>query len=59
MKDVIENEDLVEMVINKGIIKIKLFFEYVFKVVENFMIYVKDGYYNGLIFYCVIKDFMI
>lgn len=43
----------------KGDINIKLFLKYVFLVVENFLIYVKEGYYNGLSFYRVIKDFMI
>lgn len=58
-KDVAENEDLVEMVTNKGTIKIKLFPEYAPKAVENFMRHAKDGYYNGLTFHRVIKDFMI
>lgn len=58
-KDVAENEDLVEMVTNKGTIKIKLFPEYAPKAVENFMTHAKDGYYNGLTFHRVIKDFMI
>lgn len=58
-KDVAENEDLVEMVTNKGTIKIKLFPEHAPKAVENFMTHAKDGYYNGLTFHRVIKDFMI
>ena len=58
-KDVAENEDLVEMATNKGTIKIKLFPEHAPKAVENFMTHAKDGYYNGLTFHRVIKDFMI
>lgn len=40
-KDVAENEDLVEMVTNKGTIKIKLFPEHAPKAVENFMTHAK------------------
>lgn len=53
------NEIEVEMIINWGIICIKLFFEIVLKIVENFVIYFKNGYYDGFIFYCVIFEFMI
>lgn len=44
---------------NKGDIKIKLFGEYAPKTVENFTTHAKNGYYNGLIFHRIIKDFMI
>ena len=44
---------------NMGDIKIKLFPEKAPKAVENFTTHSKDGYYNGLIFHRVIKDFMI
>lgn len=44
---------------NMGEIKIKLFPEYAPKAVENFVTHAKEGYYNGLIFHRVIKDFMI
>ncbi|WP_165006752.1 MULTISPECIES: peptidylprolyl isomerase [unclassified Enterococcus] len=57
--EVAENEDLVEMVTSKGTIKMKLFPEYAPKAVENFMTHAKDGYYDGLTFHRVIKDFMI
>lgn len=57
--EVATNEDLVEMVTNKGTIKIKLFPELAPKAVENFMTHAKDGYYDGLTFHRVIKDFMI
>ncbi|MBQ6714757.1 MAG: peptidylprolyl isomerase [Clostridia bacterium] len=42
-----------------GDITIKLFPEYAPKTVENFVTHAKNGYYNGLIFHRVIKDFMI
>ncbi len=44
---------------NMGDIFIKLFPEYASKTVENFTQHAKNGYYNGLIFHRVIKDFMI
>ncbi len=44
---------------NMGDIKIKLFPKLAPKAVENFVTHAKDGYYNGLIFHRVIKDFMI
>ena len=44
---------------NMGDIKIKLFPKEAPKTVENFTTHAKDGYYNGLIFHRVIKDFMI
>ena len=42
-----------------GDIKIKLFPKEAPKAVENFVTHAKNGYYNGLIFHRVIKDFMI
>lgn len=44
---------------NMGDIKIKLFQKEAPKAVENFTTHAKNGYYNGLIFHRVIKDFMI
>ena len=44
---------------NMGDIEIKLFPEHAPKTVENFTTHAKNGYYNGLIFHRVIKDFMI
>ncbi|WHY76690.1 peptidylprolyl isomerase [Neobacillus sp. WH10] len=57
--EVSENEKLVEMETSMGTIKIKLFPEYAPKAVENFVKHSEDGYYDGLIFHRVIKDFMI
>lgn len=42
-----------------GEVKIKLFPEYAEKGVENFTELAKQGYYDGLIFHRIIKDFMI
>ena len=42
-----------------GDIKIKLFPKEAPKTVENFVTHAKNGYYNGIIFHRVIKDFMI
>lgn len=42
-----------------GDIKIKLFKDETPKTFENFVTHAKNGYYNGIIFHRVIKDFMI
>lgn len=42
-----------------GDIKVKLFGDDAPKTVENFVTHTQNGYYNGLIFHRVIKDFMI
>ncbi len=47
------------MTTNAGTIKIKLFPEQAPKTVENFTTHAKNGYYEGIIFHRVIKDFMI
>ena len=44
---------------NMGDISIRLFPEKAPKAVENFTTHAKNGYYDGLIFHRVIKDFMI
>lgn len=44
---------------NQGIIELELFPEIAPLAVENFTTHVKNGYYNGLIFHRIIKDFMI
>ena len=56
-----EGETIVSMKL-KGYdkeVKIKLFPEYAEQGVENFVELAKQGYYNGLTFHRVIKDFMI
>ena len=42
-----------------GNIKLELYPDKAPKSVENFLTYVKEGFYNGVIFHRVIKDFMI
>ncbi len=49
----------VRMVTSKGDILIKMFPEQAPKAVENFTTHAKNGYYDGLKFHRVIKDFMI
>lgn len=44
---------------NQGIIELELFPEVAPLAVENFTTHVKNGYYNGVIFHRIIKDFMI
>lgn len=44
---------------SKGNIKIELRGDLAPKAVQNFVTHSKNGYYNGLIFHRVIKDFMI
>lgn len=53
------NELTVEMVTSMGSIKIKMFPTKAPKAVENFVTHSENGYYNGLKFHRVIKDFMI
>lgn len=43
----------------KGDISVRFFPKYAPKAVENFITHAKEGYYNGVIFHRVIKDFMI
>ena len=57
--EVEDRDKLVVMDTSMGKIKIKLFPEYAPKAVENFVKHSEEGYYNGLIFHRVIKDFMI
>lgn len=47
------------MTTNRGTVKIRLFPDKAPKTVENFVTHAKDGYYEGIIFHRVIKDFMI
>lgn len=54
-----ENEEIAVVNTNKGSFKIRFFPEEAPKAVENFKSLAKNGYYNGIIFHRVIKDFMI
>ena len=57
----LEVKDGIKAVIktNRGDMSFILFPEVAPKAVENFVTHAKNGYYNGLIFHRVIKDFMI
>jgi cyclophilin family peptidyl-prolyl cis-trans isomerase len=44
---------------NHGAIELELFDEAAPKTVDNFVTLSRDGYYDGLIFHRVIKDFMV
>ncbi|MBK3496192.1 peptidylprolyl isomerase [Viridibacillus sp. YIM B01967] len=57
--EVSANEALVEMKTTLGSIKIKLFPELAPKTVQNFLTHAENGYYDGIIFHRIIKDFMI
>ena len=50
---------VVEMKTSAGAIQIELFPDKAPKTVANFLQYVKDGFYNGLVFHRVIDGFMI
>lgn len=54
-----KGEELAVLHTNMGDIKIRLFPTIAPKTVENFTTHIKNGYYNGIIFHRVIKDFMI
>jgi len=50
---------MIRMQTNKGLIEIELDAEKAPETVENFLNYVKDGFYDGTIFHRVIDGFMI
>ena len=52
-------EQIAVMRTNKGDISIRLFPDKAPKTVENFVTHAKNGYYDGIVFHRVIKDFMI
>jgi peptidyl-prolyl cis-trans isomerase B (cyclophilin B) len=49
----------VKLTTNYGTIVIELYPDKAPKTVENFLVYVRDGHYDGTIFHRVIPDFMI
>ncbi len=55
----ISGETVATMKTNMGDIKIRLFADLAPKTVENFTTHAKNGYYDGIVFHRVIKDFMI
>lgn len=50
---------MVQLETNMGKIKVELYPDKAPATVENFLTYVREGHYDGLIFHRVIKDFMI
>ncbi len=52
-------ETVAVMHTSMGDISIRLFGDKVPKTVENFVTHAKNGYYDGIVFHRVIKDFMI
>lgn len=54
-----KGEEIAVMTTSMGVIKLRLFPNAAPKTVENFKGLIKKGYYNGLTFHRVIKDFMI
>lgn len=59
LEEIKKGESIAVIHTNQGDIKVRFFPEYAPKAVENFLTHAKDGYYNGVIFHRVIKDFMI
>lgn len=55
----ISGDTVAVMHTNMGDIKILLFPQFAKRTVENFVTHAKNGYYNGVTFHRVIKDFMI
>ena len=55
----VKGDKIAIMTTNRGVIKIKLFDKECPKTVENFATHAENGYYEGIIFHRVIKDFMI
>lgn len=55
----VKGETIAVMKTNLGTMTFKLFAEQAPKTVENFTTHAKNGYYNGVGFHRVIKDFMI
>lgn len=54
-----EQNTMVELSTNKGLIKIELFDKEAPATVKNFVDYVESGFYDGLIFHRVIPGFMV
>ncbi|MDU1590226.1 MAG: peptidylprolyl isomerase [Streptococcus anginosus] len=60
LSDKVANDEAeVKITTTEGIISLKLFPKYAPLAVENFLTHAKEGYYNGVTFHRVIKDFMI
>jgi peptidyl-prolyl cis-trans isomerase A (cyclophilin A) len=53
------DEYLVKLTTSAGEIEVKLFPKQAPLAVENFVVHIEKGYYNGIVFHRVIKEFMI
>lgn len=58
-KEILDGEIKVVIKTTMGDMTFKLFEKDIPKTVENFITHAKNGYYNGIIFHRIIKDFMI
>lgn len=59
LQDKVDNQVLVTLHTTKGDVTLRLFPDIAPKTVANFVGLAKQGYYDGVIFHRVIKDFMI
>ncbi len=59
VKVITYSDTVVVLNTNQGDIELKMFSNIAPKAVENFVTHSKNGYYDGIIFHRVIKDFMI
>ena len=59
LREAKEGDIIALMHTNMGDMKFKLFPKEAPRAVENFTTHAKNGYYNGIVFHRVIKDFMI
>jgi peptidyl-prolyl cis-trans isomerase B (cyclophilin B) len=57
--DVTEQQPVIHMQTNYGTIVLELYPDKAPKTVDNFLRYVKDGFYNGTLFHRVIDNFVI
>lgn len=54
-----EGEEIGVITTSMGVIKVRFFPKYAPNAVENFVTLAKEGYYDGVIFHRVMKDFMV
>lgn len=59
INEILDGEIKVVIKTTMGDMTFKLFEKDIPKTVENFITHAKNGYYNGIIFHRIIKDFMI
>jgi peptidyl-prolyl cis-trans isomerase B (cyclophilin B) len=59
MQDDIDGVKKAVITTSKGVIELELFPEYAPKTVNNFVFLAREGFYNGIAFHRVIRDFMV